>query len=188
VSIESAATRVILSCRAADGHPRYDLPAFPAGWRTPYHLYWRPQPTTVIHHGKGIRFELPEREFVLVGTGVHHCISLSVDAAGLPTSAYVNINLEPEQRETGWAWRDLELDWKLRVDHRSCWSAILLDLDEFEAARLSRDRRDLAISEALRVLDLVRDQAFPFDLPLRPYLGLDPRSLPAMYAAGTSEP
>jgi hypothetical protein len=175
---EHAGPRVILSCRTADGHPRYDLPAFPAGWHAPYHLFWRPHPALVIHHGKNARFALPEREFVLVGAGAHHCISLSVDDSGLPTSAYVNINLEPERTETGWAWRDLELDWKLRVDHRSCWTAILLDLDEFESAGLSRDRQELAIAEALRVLDLVGDQAFPFDLPLRPYLGLDPDTLP----------
>ena len=177
---------VILSCRSSTGQPRYDLPAIHLGAIAPYQIFWRAAPALVIHHQKLTRFTLPYPELVLVGQGIHHCISVSVDAAGMPLGAYVNINHVPVRTDAGWEWNDLELDWKLCVEDRIRWTGMVLDIDEFENGRLTPTEREIAIAEVGNVLHAMVEGGFPFHTPFQSYLGLPFLNLPPEVA--TSRP
>lgn len=162
-----------LRCSSITGEPRYDLPAWHIGSRDAYEIYWRPAPAKVIHHTKGRVTVLPQREFVMIGLGLHHCISISVDESGFPLGAYVNINMPPRRTPTGWCWEDLELDWILRVDHRQRWVPLLLDLPDFAGSSLTADQREIALNEVSAVLRQVTDRSFPFGSVSAPYLDID---------------
>ena len=169
----------LLQCRHPGGAPRYDLPAAPVGSRHGYHVFWRPAPAPLFHHRRGTTIQLPESEFLLVGSQRRHCISVSVDASGVPVGGYVNINLVPEPTPWGWSWEDLELDVKVARDCAGVWTTFVLDYDEYDAADLPLELRSVAEQEVADVLARVRIGLFPFTEPT-PWLGLAEPAKPSI--------
>jgi hypothetical protein len=106
-------------------------------------------------------------------------ISVSVDAEGLPLESYVNLNLPPCIAPAKITWQDLELDLKF-VAERDRWEGCVLDYDAFMAGDFSESDRQIACTEAVRMLDRAHARAFPF---------IDPRELKAQLCGlvGNSE-
>lgn len=154
---------VLLDCLDAEGKPKYTLPAQALGRHTLYEMFWRPRPCLVTHHVKGKTIELPQPEFVAIGIGLHHCISVSVDEQGRSVGAYVNINLPATQTASGWSWRDLELDVVVRrgIDER--WRAAVVDLGEYRARALTDSIRVVAEHEVSTLIAQIDAGEFPFD-------------------------
>jgi predicted RNA-binding protein associated with RNAse of E/G family len=169
----------LLQCCHPGGAPRYDLPASPVGAHLGYDIFWRPAPAPLFHHRRGSIIRLPESEFLLVGLQRCHCISLSVDACGMPTGCYVNINLVPKPTPQGWSWEDLELDVKVARDYTGAWAGFVLDHDEYEAAHLPVELRSAAEREVVEVLEGIRIGLFPFTEPT-PWLGLAEMAMPSI--------
>lgn len=163
---------VVLRCVGVDGSPRYDLPASYVARMEGYEVFWRPTPAEVFHHTRRELQTLEHAEFVLVGVDKRHCVSLGVDEAGALFEGYVNINLPPKQVDDGWTWQDLKLDIKLALNHEGEWSALLLDLDEFDREPLSVALKAVATREVDHVLEEVAAGRFPFSPHADPWLGV----------------
>jgi Protein of unknown function (DUF402) len=165
---------VTLSCLSLGGTRRYDLPARPAGRTLGYELFWRPSPAMVIHHLKRVSFFLPHPEIFLISVEAGHCISIAIDADGIPDHAYVNINLPARQTKQGWSWEDLEVDVKVVRDYRGRWMPIVVDLAAFDEAEFSQKTRWYAIHELEAILGRIASGAFPFAVSRATGIGFDP--------------
>lgn len=146
------------------GAPRYELPATRVGALDGYEVFLRKAPARIVHWVEGKEYHPGVDEFVLVPHDQPHVVSVSVDAQGMPVESYVNLNYRPVFSSGKVTWQDLELDLKL-VAEQDHWEGCVLDYDAFMSGNFSDEERELARTEAIRMLDRAHARAFPFIHP-----------------------
>jgi predicted RNA-binding protein associated with RNAse of E/G family len=145
-----------------DGSWRYELEGRYLDALPTHDLIWRESPARGYHHTKKLPFQLDSHELVLIPKSGAHVVAMTFSNQGVPQEGYININLQPERSQTGFNWKDLELDIKLVRGNSNRWESMLLDLKEYEVSNLSSQHRQVCEDEIGRIYDQMERGIFPF--------------------------